>query len=172
MEGCTFDGLSEVAVQCENEVGSFDGGLECRDVRILNNTIIDCGYSSTFLGQRRGTIHFAIEAYQTNCTQQLHSNIEIAGNRIYDWDGYGISVENAQQVLIVSNTVTSLFSTNFARTDNVGIYLNEVDDAVIAGNDLRDPRGVDGSVLIENSTQVLSFDNGSDGGVALPSITK
>lgn len=152
VEGCTFEGLSEAAVQCENETASFDGGLECRDVRILSNTIINCGYSSIFLSQRRGTIQFAIDAYQTNCTQQLHTDIEIAGNQIFDWEGRGISVQNAHNVQIVSNAVTHLNSTGFVLPDNYGIYLNHVHGAEIVGNDLRDARAPDAAIFIENST--------------------
>ena len=160
IEGNHFEGLSEAAVHAENESGSFDGGLECRDVRVLNNTIVDCGYSAPFYSQGHGAIEFGISAYGVVCTQTVHQNIEIAGNEIYDWDGRGISVENAQNVEITSNIVTHLNSTNFyPGGNNYAVFLGYTDAALIAGNDLRDTRPMDAPIQVENSTNTIVLDN-------------
>ncbi|MCF7818248.1 MAG: right-handed parallel beta-helix repeat-containing protein, partial [Kiritimatiellales bacterium] len=160
IEGNTFEGLSEAAVQGENECSSFDGGFDCRDVRVLNNTVKDCGYSSTFLSQSHGSIEFSIVAYGTVCTQMVHRNVEIRGNEVYDWDRKGLSVENAQNALIHSNIITSLDATTFVPgRSNYGIYLDYTDGAIVTDNDLRDPRPMTAAVQIENSTNFTTNQN-------------
>jgi hypothetical protein len=160
IEGNTFSGLSEAAVNGENGCTSFAEGFDCRNVRILNNTVADCGYSSTFLSQKRGAIELGIVAYYTNCTQTVHTGIEISGNTIYDWEGKGVSVENAQDVRIHSNTVVNLDSTNFySGTGNYAVYLNRTDGSVVTGNDLRDGRPMDAAVYVEESTNCVVQDN-------------
>ena len=160
IEGNTFAGLSEAAIHGENECSSFAEGFDCRDIRILDNTIEDCGYSAPFYSQGHGAIEFSIKAYGATCTQTVSRNIEIAGNRIYDWDGMGISVECAQGVQVVSNTVTHLNSTNFyLGGNNHAIFLEYTVGALIAGNDLRDRRPMDAPIQIENSTNTIILDN-------------
>jgi hypothetical protein len=160
IEGNTFSGLSEAAIHGENECSSFAEGFDCLDIRILDNTIEDCGYSAPFYSQGHGAIEFSIKAYGTACTQAVHQNIEISGNEIYDWDGMGISVECAQNIQIISNTVMQLNSTNFYLSgNNVAVYLEHTEDAVIAGNDLRDSRPMDAPIQVENSTNTVILNN-------------
>jgi hypothetical protein len=156
IEGNTFAGLSEVAILGQNETGSFDGGFDNRNVRILNNTITDCGYSFPFYSQDGAAIELSIAAYGTNCTQTVHRNIEIIGNTIYDWDGKGIAVKNAQDVLILSNTVVNLNATNFyPGGSNYGIYLDYTDGAYVIGNDLRDDREMTAPIFVTNSVNTV-----------------
>jgi len=160
IEGNTFEGLSESAIRGRNEVVSYDGGFDCRNVRILNNTITDCGYSAPFYGQDVGAIEFGIAAYGTTCTQTVHRNIEITGNTLYDWDGKGIAVKNAEGVLILSNTVKQLNATNFyPGGSNYAIWLNYTDGAVVTGNDLRDTRPMNAAIQVTNSTRVVISGN-------------
>jgi hypothetical protein len=157
IEGNTFAGLGDCAIRGVNETGA---GLDNLNVRILNNLIMDCGYSSTFYNLDSGAIHIAAAAYQTNCTQTVHRNIEITGNTVYDWDGRGVVVENAQNVLIFSNTVKQLNATNFYDGGlNYGIYLNYTDGAEVSSNDLRDTRPVTAAIFSTNSTDLVVSGN-------------
>jgi hypothetical protein len=156
IEGNTFTGLSEAAIHGQNETGSFDGGFDNLNVRILNNTITDCGYSAPFYSGDHGAIKIGIDAYGTNCTQTVHRNIEITGNTIYDWDGKGIAVENAQGVLILSNTVKQLSATNFyPGGSNYGVSLDNTDGSSVIGNDLRDTRSMTVAIHVTNSIGVV-----------------
>ncbi|MCF7817304.1 MAG: right-handed parallel beta-helix repeat-containing protein [Kiritimatiellales bacterium] len=160
IEGNTFSGLSEAAIHGENECSSFAEGFEDRDVRILGNTIEDCGYSSPFFSQDHGAIELGISAYGTTCTQTVHQNIEIAGNDIYDWDGKGIAVENAGDILIHDNVIDNLNATTFyPGGKNYGVYLNHTANAVVTGNSLLDTRPMDAAVQVENSTNCIVLDN-------------
>jgi len=153
IEGNTFIGLSEAAISCDNDRDISGGGLNARNVRVLNNYIEDCGYSVLFYGQNRGVIEFGKNLLAgVSGTESIHDGIEISGNQIYDWNRTGISVEYARNVQIVSNTVSDLKSGSFypgGRNDS--LYVNRVDGIRIIGNDLRDARPVDESIRIENS---------------------
>ncbi|QHI69816.1 right-handed parallel beta-helix repeat-containing protein [Tichowtungia aerotolerans] len=161
IEGNHFEGLSEAAVHAENESRSFDGGLECRDVRVLNNTIVDCGYSDAFFYQGHGAIEFGISAYNTVCTQAVHRSVEISGNTICDWDGMGISIENAEDVLICSNTVSNLSADEFFATvdQNHAVSLAYTAGATVTGNHLLDTRPMDAAVYVENSSNCIVLYN-------------
>ena len=120
----------------------------------------DCGYSAPFYSQNHGAIEFSISAYGATCTQTVSRNIEISGNEIYDWDGMGISVENAQNVEITSNIVTHLNSTNFYPGGaNYAVFLEYTDAVSIVGNDLRDTRPMDAPIQVENSTNTIILNN-------------
>lgn len=161
IEGNTYVGLGSAAIHAENENNpSFDGGFDNLNVRILNNHMEDCGQTFHFFSQDHGAIEFGISAYGTVCTQTVHQNIEIAGNEIYDWDGKGISVENARDVLIHSNTIANLNATAFQPGgENYGVYLNHTANAMVTGNRLIDERPMDAPIQFENSTNTIVLNN-------------
>lgn len=160
VEGNTFLGLSEMAIRGENDCKSYDEGFDTVNARILNNTIRECGYSSVYLDQERGAIELVAKAYNTDCKELLHRDIEIAGNEIYDWNGKGIHVENSQDVMIYSNVVADLNSTALLGADfNYSVYLFDTEDVLLADNDLLDSRAIDASVFASDSTETVLIDN-------------
>ena len=69
-------------------------------------------------------------------------------------------MENAQNVLIFSNTVKQLNATNFYDGGlNYGIYLNYTDGAEVSSNDLRDTRPVTAAIFSTNSTDLVVSGN-------------
>lgn len=161
IEGNSYIGLGSAAISAENEMNpSFDVGFDCRNVRILDNYMEDCGQTYYFFAQNHGAIEFGINAYGTNCTSAVHQGIEISGNEIYDWDRRGIVVENAQNVLIHSNAISNLNATTFyPGGKNYGVSLNHTADAVVSGNILLDDRPMDAAVYAEDSTNCIVLDN-------------
>lgn len=154
VEGNVYSGLSHPAFR----VGDIDSGMDSRNIRILNNTMIDCGFLT--IGQNdSGGIYMENFGYtQTDIAQ----NIEISGNEIYDWNRQGVIVRNASGVWCESNTVGNLNSTSFIPypgTYNYAIRLAYTDGCEVTANDLRDARPVDEAVRIENSTNCLVEDN-------------
>jgi hypothetical protein len=153
IEGNTFIGLSEQAILARNDSHSGDEGLGAIHIRILNNTISNCGISSLFFGQHHGEIEFAVDAYNTNSTERLHGDIEISGNTILDWNSKGICIINARDAVIQSNVISNLNSSVFLGTgSDYPVYLENSDNIILTNNDLRDTRPVDASVFVINCT--------------------
>lgn len=165
IEGNTFAGLGSAAIHGENDsILSFDGGLDNSNVRILDNSIDDCGQGYYFFTQEHGAIELGINGYYSTCTQMVHQLIEISGNEIYDWDGKGIRVENTRDVLIYSNTVSDLNAASFASgvSANYAVYLSYVSNAVVTENILLDDRFMDSAIYISDSSDCIVLDNQMD----------
>jgi hypothetical protein len=150
VEGCVYSGLSNPAFR----VGDIDSGMDNRNIRILNNTMIDCGYLTIGQNDSSGIYMENLGYTQTGIAQ----NIEITGNTVYDWSRQGMLIRNVSATRIVSNRVGNLNSTNFIPypgASNYAVRLVYNDGSVVMGNDLRDTRPVDAAVQVENSTNCV-----------------
>jgi hypothetical protein len=154
VEGNVYSGLSNPAFR----VGDIDSGMDNRNIRILNNTVIDCGYLTIGPAGSGGIFMEDLAYTQPDIAQ----NIEIAGNTIYDWSRQGMIIRNASATRIVSNRVGNLNSTNFIPypgASNYAVCLIYTDGCVVTGNDLRDTRHPDAAVRVENSTNCVVENN-------------
>lgn len=160
IEGNTYTGLSETAIRAENDCISYDEGFDAVNVRILNNTISECGTSSLHLGQRRAAIELISQAYNTDFKDILHRNIEISGNQIFDWTGKGIHIRDAGEVLIHSNVIANLNSTAFLTGGtHYSVYVEDSQNLLLTHNDLLDDRPVTASLWISNCTDSVLLKN-------------
>jgi len=160
-EGSMFAGLSDGGIDGGNLCSAFSTGFDNRNVRILNNTFIDCGYVSPFYQQQRGVLEFQARAASgTNCTQMIHRNVEISGNEILDWSRKAIAVKNTAGLLVYSNTVKNLNETGFySGGQNYAVYLDYTSNSIVTGNDLRDTRPMNAAVYAQNSADCTVIDN-------------
>jgi hypothetical protein len=119
IEGNIFSGLSDPAIHVSNETINFPEGFNVQDVRILNNNIIDCGYSQA---ASRGAIEIwgnGFDGSNKFPSASIHSNVEIAGNIIHAIGNTCLHIGEVDGLHIHSNQFFAATLTNPVDVEDV-----------------------------------------------------
>lgn len=150
--------ISNVPIVLRNEPDLWRNGLSSQDIYILNNTISDSG----FVRGREGKGQIEVVMYKIGhavADGRGHENIVISGNLINNWQEYGISVQNARNVQILNNLLTSDLNDFDNDRSHFGIHVNNAEEVIIEGNRINDSRRLDAVVEVSENTDRITIKN-------------
>jgi hypothetical protein len=159
IEGNIYDRISDVPIFFRNEPDYWRNGLQGEDVRVLNNTIVDSGFSigSYDRGQIQTTAYKLGYAIGNG---RIQRDILIAGNSISNWQEKGILISNADGVIVRGNTLTSTLAGFDNTRDHYAIYVDNSNNILIQENDISDPRQMEADIEVTSNTSYVQFEEG------------
>ncbi|MBC2595573.1 right-handed parallel beta-helix repeat-containing protein [Ruficoccus amylovorans] len=151
IEGNTYEHISDVAINLRNEPDLWRNGLHSEKIWILDNTILDSGFSRGSYGQGQIQAIMYRLGY-ANAEARAHRDIVIAGNTILNWQECAIRVSNVDGARIVDNTVGSDLLAFDNDRRHVGILVDNSENVWISGNEFIDPRTLDAEIEVTENT--------------------
>ncbi len=151
VENCTFSNLSNHAVQ-----SWFDGkeGYELQNFKFLNNTVEGCNYLRREVDNGQlGAVQISTNNNAWKQSSHLtHTNIEISGNKFYDYHGCAVGIGNCKNVTLKDNTFNlKEVGNNYSK--NNAVYISYSDGVTIEDNRFMDDKaGLTGSIRYRAAT--------------------
>ena len=155
IEGNRYDEISNIPIVLRNEPDGWRNGLNSEDIFILNNTIAVSGYVNG--REEKGQINVVMYRMGRALAEgREHRKIVIEGNHIQNWQERGISVQNAVDVRILGNRLTSDLPSFDNERAHYGIYVDNAEDVWIFDNVIEDHRPLDADIWVgDNADNVL-----------------
>jgi hypothetical protein len=133
-------GTSDSAITLQNEPNVWRNGLHSVGIRIANNLIEHCNFTTS--ARDRGTIHITLRAIKDPAQRwgeklggwKGHRDITITGNSIDEWRGCAISLQNIDGLVLTNNRIVGQRPSLPGIPPLGAVFLNHVAGAAISGN--------------------------------------